>query len=336
MNSNQVKLMFLSLTLISCFTAQLSHPTMKIDLINGAYLEIGGELGRYHSLPIDVLIKISQDLQDLIKTIAKYELPDEELLNPDNFIIEIVDFKKGSAVPAFAFSQRSEYRVGPDCTGHRIMVNEKFEKIAEIANSGDYKQLIELYPEPYRRNPIVENVYDFVNDFKTSPVTFVDYNKLNDTVTPIYKLNKFKAAAKRELMGEILDEEKAKRETEEVLGKVRISKTKKGIRKKVLQTYPKDYSMEYAPEVIICESTKYFLTKPLRCLFQSEENYYVIQCELLDLIGTGDSKDEAEVSFNEEFDYLYEKLNSLDDQHLSKHNQFVKSVFNNYVERVES
>ena len=115
---------------------------MKIDLINGAYFQIGGELGRYNSLPIDVLIKISQHFQDLITNIAQYDLPADDLLNLDNFKIEIVDFKKGSAVPAFAFSQRSENMIGQDCVGHRVFVNERFEKIAEIANSGDYKKLI--------------------------------------------------------------------------------------------------------------------------------------------------------------------------------------------------
>jgi len=71
-------------------------------------------------------------------------------------------------------------------------------------------------------------------------------------------------------------------------------------------------------------------------LFQSEENFYVIQCELLDLIGTGETKDEAEAAFNEEFDYLYRKLNSLDDLQLTKHNQVVKTMINYLVEKVES
>ncbi len=309
---------------------------MKIDLINGAYLEIGGELGRYNSLPIDVLIKISQHLQDLITKIAQYDLPAEDLLNIDNFKIEIVDFKKGSALPAFAFSQRSEYRIGQDCDNHRNIVNERFEKIAEIANSGDYKKLIELYPEPYRRNPIVENVYDFVNDFRTSPVSFVEYDKLNDTITPIYKLRKFKAAAKKELITEIKENAKDEQMSEEAFAKIKILKTKKGIRNQVLQTYPKEYSMEYAPEVIVWENAKYLLNQPLRCLFQSEEDYCLIQCELLDLIGTGETKDEAEAVFNEEFDYLYKKLNSLDNQQLTKHNQIVKTIINHLVEKVES
>jgi hypothetical protein len=35
---------------------------VKIDLNNGTFIEIGGELGHYNSLPIDTLKKITQDL----------------------------------------------------------------------------------------------------------------------------------------------------------------------------------------------------------------------------------------------------------------------------------
>jgi hypothetical protein len=48
---------------------------VKIDLNSGAFIEIGGELGKYNSLPIDVLIKLAQDLQELVYTLAKYDLP---------------------------------------------------------------------------------------------------------------------------------------------------------------------------------------------------------------------------------------------------------------------
>ena len=106
-------------------------------------------------------------------------------------------------------------------------------------------------------------MYDFVNDFRTSPVAFVDYNKLDDTITPIYKLQKFRAAAKKELIVEIKEEAKNEQEPEEALAKIKILKTKKGTRNQVLQTYPKEYTMEYAPEVIVWESTKYVLNQPL-------------------------------------------------------------------------
>ena len=67
---------------------------MKLDLNSGAFIQIGGELGKYNSLPIDILIKIAQDLQELVMTIAKYDLPSSDAINLDNFKIELVDFRK--------------------------------------------------------------------------------------------------------------------------------------------------------------------------------------------------------------------------------------------------
>ena len=131
---------------------------MKIDLNNGAFIEIGGELGQYNSLPIDTLIKIAQDLQELVFTLAKYDLPTNEAVDLNNFKIELVGFMKGSAVPKFAYTQRAENKTGLFWQVHRNTVNEKFEKLVELSNNGDYGKIIELYPEPVKRNPIVENL----------------------------------------------------------------------------------------------------------------------------------------------------------------------------------
>ena len=93
--------------------------------------------------------------------------------------------------------------------------------------------------------------------------------------------------------------------------------------------------VEYAPVIIITKSSKYHLKHPLRCLFEKEENYFVIQSELLDIIGTGDNEDEAEISFADEFEFVFKKLNSLDNSQLTEHNQLIKSNINNLVVKVE-
>ena len=191
---------------------------MKLDLNSGAFIQIGGELGKYNSLPIDTLIKISQDLQDLVMTIAKFDLPSSDAINLDNFKIELVDFKKGSAVPKFAFTQRIEYKVGHNWQMHRDVVNDKFEKLVEISHSGDYKKLIELYPEPVKRNPIVENLYSFVNDFGTAPVNFVEIDEKRLKKSHLFlKLIDLNPSSKNELVTEIKDSQKSV--TESRLGK---------------------------------------------------------------------------------------------------------------------
>jgi len=309
---------------------------VKIDLNNGAFIEIGGELGKYNSLPIDVLVKLAQDLQELVFTLAKYDLPTNESIDLNNFKIELVGFTKGSAVPKFAYSPRSENKTGINWQVHRNTVNDKLEKLVEVSDTGDYGKIIELYPEPIKRNPIVENLYSFVNSFGTAPVSFVEYDEVNEKITPIYKINRFKPAVKKELISEIKDVAEAVSETDEAVGKIKISKRDGKITRKIIDIYSgKKFSLEYAPDVIVTETKNYILKYPLRCLFEKEDDYYVIQSEMLGIIGTGLTEDEAEKSFTEEFDFIYDRLKTLDDNSLTNHNRLIKNILIQITDRIE-
>ena len=308
---------------------------MKLDLNTGVFIQIGGELGKYNSLPIDTLIKIAQDLQELVMTIAKYDLPESDILNLNNFKIELFDFKKGSAVPKFGFTPRVENKIGENWLVHRKTVTKKFENLIEISNSGDYKKIVELYPLPFIRNPIVENLYAFVNDFGTAPVNFVDIDEKTKKITPIYKIHRFKPTCKKELITEIKEIIQPESETNEAVGKIKITTTGGKTHRKIISLYSKSkYSLEYAPILIISGQMKYILKHPLRCLFEKEDNYFVIQSEILGIIGTGLTEDEAEKSFAEEFDFVYQRFNSLDNTSLTNHNLLIKNILNELVEKV--
>jgi len=309
---------------------------VKIDLNSGAFIEIGGELGKYNSLPIDVLVKLARDLQELVFTLAKYDLPTNESIDLNNFKIELVGFTKGSAVPKFAYSPRSENKTGINWQVHRNTVNDKLEKLVEVSDEGDYGRIIELYPEPVKRNPIVENLYSFVNSFGTAPVSFVEYDEVNEKITPIYKINRFKPAVKKELISEIKDVAEAVSETDEAVGKIKISKRDGKITRKIIDIYSgKKFSLEYAPDVIVTETKNYILKYPLRCLFEKEDDYYLIQSEMLGIIGTGLSEDDAEKSFTEEFDFIYNRLKTLDDDSLTNHNRLIKNILIQIIDRIE-
>ena len=310
---------------------------MKIDLNNGAFIEIGGELGQYNSLPIDTLIKIAQDLQELVFTLAKYDLPTNEAVDLNNFKIELVGFMKGSAVPKFAYTQRAENKTGLFWQVHRNTVNEKFEKLVELSNNGDYGKIIELYPEPVKRNPIVENLYSFVNAFDNSPVNFVEYDEVKEKITPIFKINRFKPAAKKELISEIKELTEIETESDEAVGKIKITKRDGKTHRRIMNTYSGNkFSLEYAPVVIVAGTVKYFFKYPLRCLFEKENNYFIIQSEMLEVIGTGLTEDDAEKSFAEEFDFMYHRLNSLEATSLTNHNLLIKNIIIPIIERVET
>ena len=309
---------------------------MKLDLNKGTYIEIGGELGMYNTLPIDVLIKLAQDLQELIMSLAKHDLPSTDLINLDNFKIELVDFKKGSAVPKFAFTPRVENKVGQNWEIHRKQISDKFQNLIEVSDSGNYGKIIELYPEPERRNDIVENLYSFINDFGNAPVNFVEFDDKSDKIIQLYKVNKFKPSVKKTLIADIKETKKDEAETDEAVGKIKIIKTGNKIKKRIITTYSQSkYSLEYAPEIIIAGDSKYILKYPLRCLFEKEDDYFVIQSEMLGIIGTGLTEDDAEQSFNEEFDFIYNKLYSLDNEKLTNHNILIKSILDHIVEKIE-
>lgn len=308
---------------------------MKIDLNSGAYLQISGELGKYNSLPIDSLVKIAQEFQNLIFTIAKIDLPSDNAIDLNNFKIELTGFKKGSAVPQFAYSSRAENKSGINWSIYRSDVNTKVEKILEIANIGDYSKIVDLYPVPAVRNPIVENLYSFTNSFGNSPAHFVNIDSKNKIV-PIFKIHKLKSKVRDSLLGEIKEPLTTPLISEGV-GKIKKSKTVGGKSRSTIVTfYPdKDFSIEYAPEVIVFESLKYILRYPLRCQFKKEEDYYFIQSEILGIVGTGRTEKDAMLSFAEEFNFVYNNLNSLNNNELTENNIFIKNNINHIVLKIE-
>jgi len=56
---------------------------------------------------------------------------------------------------------------------------------------------------------------------------------------------------------------------------------------------------------------------------------------MLGIIGTGRTDNDAETSFAEEFDYLYKRLQSLNTESLTNHNQLIKSILTHYIEKSE-
>ena len=144
----------------------------------------------------------------------------------------------------------------------------------------------------------------------------------------------FKGSTKKSLLVEVKE---VKEEKLEEKAFARIKVTKKGGKtrnsiEEVISTAK--HSLSYSPEVINVDKKQYILNFPLRCLFAKEEDYYIINNEQLDIIGTGETQDEAEQNFNEEFDYLYERLNSLENNQLNKRLLRIKSVLNSFVKEV--
>lgn len=71
-----------------------------------------------------------------------------------------------------------------------------------------------------------------------------------------------------------------------------------------------NHSLSYSPMVIEVRNKKYIFNYPVRSLFKIEDDVIIIKNELLDIIGTGDTQEEAEQSFNEELVFYTPGLNN--------------------------
>lgn len=86
---------------------------------------------------------------------------------------------------------------------------------------------------------------------------------------------------------------------------------------------------------IECGIKKYILNFPLRCNFEHEDGYYTIAYEMLDIIGTGLTEEDAKLNFNQEFDFIYNRYNELNDENMSNKILNIKKILQIAVKSVE-
>jgi len=294
----------------------------KIDLNKGINLKIEGEIGKFQTIPVDTLAKIGQRFQDLVLTLAKHDLDSNEAIDLNNFKLELSDFNKGSAVPQFSFTNRIQTSIS-DYKKQRSLINEKLTDLLNLADSGDYLGIKKIYKKKLVRNEITHRLYDLINSFGDSPVAIVGGGK---SMKRLFKIQKFKTHVKNELIEKpnIVAEEKIEENT---VGSIRlIREGGKVVRKKVVEIYNDgNTTLSYSTDKIKHDGRTYELSHPLRCLFLKEDNYYIIQNELLDLIGTGITQEAAEQNFFRAFDYSYMRFNNPKVK-LSKHLTSVRDI----------
>ena len=246
----------------------------------------------------------------------------------------------GSAVPTFVFSPRSNQNViTNDIAVQKKAVNQGFEELIYITQISDFEQIRKKYPDATRRNDIVDHLCKFTNSFKNSPTKIADIeyppNESNHNIKPIYEIRKISEQTKEKLKTQIISEPHTTSQKIKV-AKIRETTNQKGrIKNQIIDSYDgSSISMSYAPTEIDFNDRKYILNFPLRCLFEKEEDYFIIQSEMLDIIGTGETKEDAELAFKQEFDYIFTEYNSLSDEKLSKRLVKIKNLLNNIVKQV--
>jgi predicted RNase H-like HicB family nuclease len=307
---------------------------MKLDLNTGISLHIQGELGRYNSLPIDVLIRISQNLQELILSLAKNNVESNDSIHLDDFKVELFGFKKGSAIPQFIFTKRVQTSIS-DIDKQRTLVSKKFEELMNLSSKSAYLEINTLYPDSIRRNDIVDKLYDFTNSFGDSPTTIVDVHDINNSLKPLYPINRLKPEEKKSLTTKIV-EVSDKSHEQIVVGTIKLITNKSGKTSKKIDTLyiTNNKTLSFSPEMIVYLDTIYELNFPLHSSLEREDDYYVIHNEMLDIIGTGKTEEEAEMNFSEEFHYIYKRYNELSDDQLSDKLKRIKILLNHVVKTI--
>ena len=306
---------------------------MSVDLSKGFNLRVEGEIGKYNTLPVEQLVKLAENLQKLLQDIAKYQLEVDGAIDTSNFKIELSGFKIGSAIPEFIYTPRIKAVTSGDVVEQRNFVNKKFDSYLKIANVGNYAEIKKLIPQAATRNIIVEDLYSFATTFGNSPISVVEFKK--GKIIPLYKINKFKAEVKEKLLTKIIETEAVKEEYEAV-AKVKVIKTGNQIKKTTKETfYTKHGEPSFSTDIINFKNKSYLLAFPLRCKLEKEEDYFVIESEMLNIVGTGKTIEEAEENFSEEFDFVYNNYCNTKDEKLGVRLQKIKTILNSLILKIE-
>ncbi len=306
---------------------------MKINLTEGLNLRVEGEIGKYNTLPVEYLVKLAQNLQQLLQDIAEHQLEVDGAIDLSNFKVELSGFGIGSAIPEFKFTPRIKAVTSGDILQQRKFVNDKFENYLEVANGGDYSEIRNLIPQVATRNIIVEDLYNFTTTFGNSPFSIVQLKR--GKITPVYKINKFKTDVKEKLITTITQSKDLKEEFDAV-AKVRIIKRGGIVKRSTQETFVgKHTDTAFSTDTIVHNSRAYILSSPLLCKLEKEDDYYVIESEMLGIVGTGLSIDDAEQNFSEEFHYIYQRYNDLSEKEMSERIRRIKSIINAIVSKIE-
>jgi len=306
---------------------------MTVDLTKGFNLRVEGEIGKYNTIPIEHLVKLAENLQKLLQDIAKYQLEVDGAIDTSNFKVELAGFNIGSAIPEFVFTPRIKAVTSGDVIEQRKFVNNKFDSYLKVANKGDYSEIKKLIPQAATRNIIVEDFYNFATTFGNSPISVVELKK--GKIIPLYKINKFKPEVKEKLITKILETELIKEEYEAV-AKIKVVKRGNQITRTTKDMFDTKHAEPgFATNVISYGNTTYLLAFPLRCKLEKEDDYFVIQSEMLDIVGTGKTIDDAENNFSEEFNFVYKRYNELPENKLGDRLKRIKTILNSLILKIE-
>ena len=118
--------------------------------------------------------------------------------------------------------------------------------------------------------------------------------------------------------------------------KVLVTRDKKEVvtSQKVVELFDQRVNADYSTDTIVGGETVYELNYKIHCTLDTVDGIIQIENDMLGIFGQGVSLDEAEKSFGEEFDYIYNRYNELPDKKLTKDVLAIKKLLNLFVKNV--
>ncbi len=307
---------------------------MKLNLEEGVFIQIAGTIGQYNTLPIEILVKLMENMQSLLQNIAISCLDESQNIDLNQFKVELSDFKVGSAVPKLKFTPRFQQKiVAADFAAQRVVVVKEFENL--VTTAADPRKLNEYlrvrFKDVERRNNIVHQYHAFTNASGNSPMAIVDMTA-EGQVEPIYPIRRMTIGQRDALLVDIKQEEPIM-EHEMFYRKVQITRVNGKItgKSKILAEYMVNASTEisYSFDAIKNENNTYALHDRLHCKVErDEEDNFIIKSEMLDTFGKGETEEEAAQNFEQAFDTLFQSYKELNEENLSERQLRIKGLLN--------
>lgn len=96
----------------------------------------------------------------------------------------------------------------------------------------------------------------------------------------------------------------------------------------------KSAMLSYSPDTIVSSQRIYSLYAALPSNLSQEDKYVMIENEMLGIVATGKTEEEAEQDFAHEFDFIYQRYNQLTDDQMTERIKHIKTLLNTIVKEV--
>ncbi|HCN84958.1 MAG TPA: hypothetical protein DIT07_15275 [Sphingobacteriaceae bacterium] len=306
-----------------------------LDLEKEILIRIGKE-NDDHAISWDVLKNVGNKLEDLILTIAKYNLDSAVPVNLDNFKLDFSGFYNGSAVPAFRLNTHPIPSLFNEDKARKVVI-ANFSNLVSNVDKGNYQAIADEYTMPGVKNDIIHKVYEFTNSAGTTPVAIVA-REGNNKFRKVYSIRRLNKAVYDQLIVKdqfLLMEDVVPYESTAV-ARVIFKKNKAGkLLRKTSEIY-KDKEATLSLKLDRIETDKVTYNFNIAILFQlyQEGKGIIIENEQLDLYASGLTTEEAKLSLFDQFDHSYKRLNDLKNNQLSAFLLNVKRYYNFIIKSV--